>query len=489
MTEPETQSSSAHDGAPQRAWPPTTAQLLLLALTAVLLRLPFISVPMINDEGGYAYWASIWTHAHQPYRDFEFGRPQAILLVYKAAMATVGGTVEAFRLCAALVNAVTTVILFGFARRLFSERTAFVSALAFTLFSTSPRIEGFTANAEIFTLAPLVLNAWLVWERRWLLAGVATAVAFQLKPSGIEGCVLIALWLVYSRRSWKDAFKSAAQAASGFLLALLPALMHGLWVGWDAFWFNQYTLRTLVYAPEVTALSAQFSRLAHALIETLSAFIVPGLLFVLALFGMPRPTRAFCLCWLVAACAGMQAGLWWDWHFFVQIVPPLCVASGAGLLALRTSRQRGPWALSLLFALGLFALRDGRLWLLPPRAVSWAIYHRSGYLHDDEISAYVKHTTTPKDSLYVAFSQAELYYLSSRAPAVPSQLFTAQATYLDRSWKDAMAAIRARKPSVIVWAQPPPKGRMSPSDFGQLLEDGYALDRTFGSIPVFRRRR
>ena len=76
------------------------------------------------------------------------------------------------------------VILFADAWR---QRAAWISAALYAVFSACPRIEGFTANAEIFTLAPLVLNSSLVWSGRWFWAGVVTSIAFQLKPSGVEG--------------------------------------------------------------------------------------------------------------------------------------------------------------------------------------------------------------------------------------------------------------------------------------------------------------
>ena len=133
--------------------------LLGLMAFSIFLRSPFFSVPMISDEGGYAYVAQSWSGDIELYRDIPYDRPQAIFLIYKLFLFIFGGSVEAIRLAAALYNALTVAALFFFARQVFSQRAAWLGALVYAIFSASPRIEGFTANAELFTLLPLVVAA------------------------------------------------------------------------------------------------------------------------------------------------------------------------------------------------------------------------------------------------------------------------------------------------------------------------------------------
>jgi len=52
----------------------------------VLVRVPFLHVPIINDEGAYAYTAHFWFHTVQLYRELPFDRPQGIFLIYKAIL-------------------------------------------------------------------------------------------------------------------------------------------------------------------------------------------------------------------------------------------------------------------------------------------------------------------------------------------------------------------------------------------------------------------
>ena len=478
--------------APGRVAWSRVAGLVALCVGVFALRVPFLGVPMITDEGGYAYWAGIWTREHQMYRDFAFSRPQGIIVAYQIILATLGGSVEALRIAAALVTCATACLLWLFARRFFSERAAWISAALFALFSTAPRIEGFTANAELFTLAPLVLNAHLVWTRRWFAAGLATALAFQLKPSGVEGCVLIALWIVLGWRSWRDALLATARSLAGFALGLVPCLVHGWWVGWAHFWHGMVTMRGQYFSPEVVSLAGQLQRIEAAFVDTVSSWAVPAVLFALALVRLPSVQRRFCLAWLLAAIAGMQIGFWWDWHFLMQIVPPLCFAAGSGVLALLNAhaqmRARIAWAAALALALLWFVARDGWLWALDPYRISWEVYHRPGYVVAEQLSAYVAKTTAPDDLLYIAFGQAEIYHLSGRRPAVPTQLYYWHARYLDSEWAKAVQAIEQRVPALVIWVQPPPPNRMSAERFAQLVLRGYQPDRKFSSVMVFRRK-
>jgi hypothetical protein len=487
VSESQAAAPTASDGSDQLSWR-RIAGFVGLFVGVFAIRVPFIRVPMINDEGAYAFWASIWTRDFEMYRDFHFARPQALIVVFKLILATLGGSLEAIRVAGALFAYLAACAIWLFAREFFSERVAWTSAGLYALFSAAPLIEGFTANAEIFTLGPLVFNAQLVWKRQFFWAGLVTAVAFQLKPSGVEGCCLIALFILASWHSLKDSVLDGLRSLTGFALGFVPMLLHGLAVGWGDFYYNMVTLRRQSYAPNVATLSSQLARVEYGTLSTLSSWIVPAILFALALFANPGKQRSFCVLWLLSAILGMEAGLWWDWHFFMQIVPPLCFAGGLGLLALRRARRRVAWASALALGLSLFLARDGRLWLEGPYEISWQIYGREPYLVSEQISDYIAKTTRPSDTIQVAFGQPEIYHLSGRRPAVINQLFNAHVIYYEDQWKLVVAAIEQRTPALIVWAQPPPRHRMSAKDFGRLVQQGYDFDRKFGQVIVYRRK-
>lgn len=198
--------------------------LLGLMAFSIFLRAPFFSVPMISDEGGYAYVAHFWSGDIQLYRDIPYDRPQAIFLIYKLFLFIFGGSVEAIRLAAALYNALTVAALFFFTRQVFSQRAAWLSALVYATFSASPRIEGFTANTELFTLLPLVVAAHLTWREKWLAAGLVSGIAFLIKPAALSGLLLTLVWTLVVKASWRAPLASLL----GFLAGPLASMAHSV---------------------------------------------------------------------------------------------------------------------------------------------------------------------------------------------------------------------------------------------------------------------
>ena len=60
---------------------------------------------------------------------------------------------------------------------------------------------------------------------------------------------------------------------------------------------------------------------------------------------------------------------------------------------------------------------NARLVGASPEETSWRIYRRPAYLASREIAGYVASRTTAQDTIYAAFAQADLYYLSRRRSA------------------------------------------------------------------------
>jgi hypothetical protein len=114
-------------------------------------------------------------------------------------------------------------------------------------------------------------------------------------------------------------------------------------------------------------------------------------------------------------------------------------------------------------------------------------YRRPGYITSALIADDVARRTTPEDSIYVAVSEAEIYYLARRRAAVAEQLYWNQIFFNRRVFDAVMAALAQRRPAVVVLVQPPPRW-ITPAAFRQLLEQGYALRRVIGGIGIFERR-
>ncbi len=351
----------------------TALALLTIVAGSVLIRWPFLHVPMISDEGGYAYVAHFWSSDFELYRDMPFNRLQAIFLLYKMIFLTLGDDVFAIRLFAALYNSATLVVLFWLARQVYSDRAALASAAVFAVFSVGPSMEGFTANSEIFAQLPIVASALFAWRRQWAWAGVAAAAAVLVKPIGLSALVLTVVWAFVTGAS----VRGAVIAVLTFILGLLPSVLHGMWVGWEFYFDSMVTQRVLFASQGSLSFGTQIVRLASGTLMTIPSWGIPAALSVVALSRRFQTQQLFGLLWVVSALFGMAMGGFWFWHYFVQLVPPLALLAGAGALGLFRSGFRWVPTVLLVLATILFS-RDVALWGSSPSEISWHLYGRSG---------------------------------------------------------------------------------------------------------------
>ena len=134
----------------------------VILLLAVLVRMPFLHVPLIADEGGYAYTTHYGLSGRTLYHLLWFDRTQGILWVYRVIFQTLGQSVVAIRLFAAIYNAGSALLVYSSVAGLADKRTGLIAASLFALFSVMPHVQGFTANAELFMTLPALASLALL---------------------------------------------------------------------------------------------------------------------------------------------------------------------------------------------------------------------------------------------------------------------------------------------------------------------------------------
>ena len=308
--------------------------------------------------------------------------------------------------------------------------------------------------------------------------------------AGASSALLLGfVWALHARAGLRAWIQMGAGAAVG----IAPSVAHGLWVGSDHFLESLY-LRLDLYDGQSMSIANQWDTFEAGLRRTVSAWAFLGIAASLAALKAPGPARLFGGLWLGFSVLGLAAGGWWRPHYFMQLTPPLAFLAAMGLRQLRPTVNGFAWGAALAFGLMLFLQRDVALSQRDPDAISWELFRRPGYILGEEIADYVRGTTREGDTMYVAFAQADLYYLASRRGAAP-QYYYLLAESSKKSFDSVIAAIEARDPAVVVWIQQPPQNRMSAADFQAILERGYARDREFtipqnenDPIVVFRRK-
>src|SRR5680860_145091 len=86
-------------------------------MRSLALRIPFFEIPVVADEGGYAYATRGWVEGTgQLYHDLWISRPQGIFFVYAGIFDLFGSDTTAIRFAAWIAIALTTIVVWGFAR-------------------------------------------------------------------------------------------------------------------------------------------------------------------------------------------------------------------------------------------------------------------------------------------------------------------------------------------------------------------------------------
>lgn len=495
--------------------------LLVALLLGLALRIPFFNIPMIHDEGGYAYATKGWIDGTgHLYDDLWISRPQGIFVLYAAVFETLGDSVWALRFTAWLFAAGTVVAIWLLARRWTTPRTANISAITSSVVLALPTIEGFTANAEVFMGLPLAFAAfWLVrqaqlrWSSAQLVAvGVLIGIGTLLKPSGIAMFfTAIPYIMAIGEGSRRNRLRLCGWLTGGIALVGIAALVHGWFLGWSDFIYATVTYRLTLQS------SASVSVLHHAdrfgsmvwttmalgsLIAVILVFrlIVPSGIRRVPLRERPRllpdlgryrtltPRQQAGLMirlWAIGAVIGIAMGGDWWTHYLIQIAPPLALWLAQSIERIATALAR--WRRWLFLAITCILL------LLPyaiivdgPAGMLQQLYGHPGYPAQAKVAKYVQEHTDPNDTIYVAFDQAAIYYLADRKPAY-RHLYDQELRALPNSYANIIAIIRSDdRPVYIVSTLHPGPFPDDSRAFWREVGQYYDIETTIDGVPIYR---
>jgi 4-amino-4-deoxy-L-arabinose transferase-like glycosyltransferase len=396
----------------------------LAVLLGLVLRLRFLTVPLITDEAGYAQVARLWSRGEPLYGDYAWvERPQALLAAYRLVAASGWGPMV--RVLAMLAASIATVAIGAAAWALAGRRAAVLAAALFAVLSPAPHLEGFTANGELLGMAgtagAVAFGAW--WsvrrDRRLLvLAGVAAACGVLMKQGAADGLVAVAaLVLADGWRQRRNPLPDLAVFAGGAALPLLLALLHGVTtVGFDEWWFAMVGHRSTMDS----LIRGSYDYHRAKFFESLGPFRRDlGVLVLLAPLGIVAAWKArrltLPLAWLLASVIGVAAGGVFHPHYWLQVAAPLVLLAALGIDLVATRWAPAAWAL-------------GAVAVLVPLAYSFPTYaartadrvseltsadHR--YVIADEVADAVAAMTEPDDRVAVLWTNAAIHWYADRA--------------------------------------------------------------------------
>jgi 4-amino-4-deoxy-L-arabinose transferase-like glycosyltransferase len=396
--------------------------IVLAAVVAGLLRVPFLFTGLSTDEGGYAYVAQQWSRGDHLYDEVWLDRPQGLLLTYRALL-WIDDSGWTIRLGTVLAAVTITVALGVIGWLLVDRRVGVAAAFGYAVIGVAPHLEGMTLNGELLASVPATASIALAvaWWRRstslwWLAgAGVLAGIAVTMKQSGIDGIVVGLVIVVLATRG-VHRLRATGTFLAGVAAPLLACVLHGVSVGWSAYWsaIVGYQLSAIGGAGSNAGTRwSDFTR--HAGDVALDLVVI----VVLAAFGwrlLDRSVRWPVGAWLVAGLVGINlGGSYWP-HYFMQPLPALVLLAAVAIVAIPSARWRRVAAAAVLLpTVGwLVALIP-----MSPQRRADTIPYDALAKRDDRIAAVVRSSTAPSDQIYVLESEAYLYFAAQRESSYP----------------------------------------------------------------------
>ena len=446
-----------------------------IVLTAALIRLRVLDVPLDRDEGEYAYIASLLLDGVPPYAGAYNMKMPGIYGAYAIILTVFGKSPAGIHLGVLVANGLSTVLVFFLARRLGGAVAAVSAAATFAAASMSPALLGIAGYAEHFVVLGVLAGTLRLLTAletpRWLPfveSGALFGLAFTLKQSGgVFLAFALAYVLVLPRPAIVGGRRPVGIAAWLTAGALLPpiAIVALLVLAGS---FDDFTFWTLTYAWRYVSaipLGHGVSNLAERLTEitpplalvALSATIGLGLVLVERSL---RSARTFLVLFLLASCGAVSVGLYFRYQYFLLATPAIALLSG--LAPAWAWRRIAPRALALAAVIvlvvappvhAMYAER-AQLFQKSPLEISRMVYAQNPFTESMEIGRYVRQHTAPGARIAVIGSEPQIYFYADRRAAT-GYIYTyplmERHPYALTMQGEMIAEIEAGRPEMLVF--------------------------------------
>ncbi len=369
-----------------------------LLLLTVGLRLPAFTVPVFNsDETFLATQAEVINDGGRLYHDAVDRKPPLVPYLYAAVFAVTGSNdLSGVRVVAMFSVALTALLLVAEGRRRDSARRGWIAGLLFVFASVcfAPQ-DGQAANFEVFMLPFATAAILLARRERFASSGVAVAVATLAKQTGAVTLlpVLYLAWRFRKRRGVVD-------AGAGFVMPLaLVALLVG-------------PAQLLFWA---VLGNGSYLGIGSASAYVLGLFALMSIAFVLCNLPVVAPLiwarksrierdETDLWLWLLSGVVAVAVGFRFFGHYYLQLLPPLCLIASGVLVRVSDRVRVGTIAAAGFLAVGF-------------STIGYFAQPFGGEPQYQEVSRFIESNASQRDRILVWGALPEVYWASNRRPA------------------------------------------------------------------------
>ncbi len=488
----------------------TALLLATILILTFLMRLPFHDVPLIRDEGEYAYIGQRMLDGDIPYRDIFIHKPPMAFYIYLVALPIFGQTGTSIHLFATLYIMAAILALYWMTRSIYDQKTALVSSVVFSIITFCHNGLIHQASTEIFMLFPMIIGfhalVYGINKKKLFyiyLSGLLCGVAFMTKQTGLYYLIfaLFAITVFQLRRKQDrklaPLIRNFICLLAGFLTLIGAILLHlglngALKDFFDQVFVFNYHYVTLRYNPGfVKTITRTLTKIFRG-----DQFLwLTGIVtFGYFLIRDRTPANLSLAVWFILLFAGACSGGGFYGHYFLPVIPAISIAAGYGLTKLvsecATSDNK---LIDTGIALVVIALciipvfvSVAPYFKISPEKLSRNMVGMNPFLEAKVVARYISESTTEKDSIFVIGSEPEIYFLSNRRSASKYIFFYSLTTPYPGVLKDqkkVVAEIRRNQPKYVVLVQIPTSFAISPSSelyvfkaLKRLIASDYILD-------------
>ena len=416
--------------------------LFFIIVSTIIFRVRLLNVPLERDEGEYAYMGQLILDGTPPYSEAYNMKFPGIYFIYAGILWLFGETHTAIHFCLLIVNVLSIILLYIFARTAYDDWVAAAASSAFALLSMSYHIQGFWANAEHFVLpfvigANLLLFSGLKKNRinfiffSAILFSCATLVKQHGAFFGIFGfaALLILLWQnkTFDKKIY---WKYILAFIGGILLPLLICFFYLAYAGV----LEKFYLWTFAYAKEYTSILL-IEDIKHGFIGAFyPIFYFSSLIWMLAGVGFitlfssknNKQPGILIIGLLIAGSVALSVGFYFRPHYFVLVLPAVALLFGVGIrfiyrvFSTASSpivRYFPPTFIIMIAILGTIVAQWDVLVQFSPAKVTETVYYYNPFPYSSKIAEIIKGKTEKKDRIAIIGSEPEFLFYSQRRSA------------------------------------------------------------------------
>lgn len=477
-----------------------------LVVFSFFVRLHRISVPLIQDEGEYAYMGQLMREGIPPYKESYNMKLPGVYLLYAFSMSVFGETSSGVHLGLLFFNMITCLIIYFIGKKISGHLSGIASASLYALLSLHPSVNGLSANAEHFVMTFALLgflSLLYIKDKKKVLhvfvSGFAMGLAFIMKQHALAFVLCGFLYILYLNYIDKSKYFIYLKDSTIYMLgAVLPYMFVCIWM-WYVGVFENFYFWTFKYAREYASIVQNTNSVGDSMQIFLYQIInmMPDFLpvFLFSLIGLVilykkernKKYRFLVILFFISSFLSTVPGFYFRNHYFIFIIPILsiiCIYSFDFIYKYiyinSDNRKAFLFGIGFVFIIISFCLfSQFNIYVRGSDSlVLRSNYSPNPFSASVVVGDYIKDHTSKNDTLAVIGSEPQIYFYAQRHNA-SGYLYTYPLTesqlYATQMQNEMINQIENNKPKYIVFIHDPMSWLITPLSNKHIFQwyEGY----------------